>query len=112
MAIDPAAIDAIDVHVHAWSPEAGDDPMVRQAARYFGDVQLPRTLDDVAAYYRERRMAAVVFTVDAKGAAGVHVSNDDVLAFAARNDDVVIPFASVDPTRGAAAVAEDIAEGE
>jgi predicted TIM-barrel fold metal-dependent hydrolase len=102
-----ADIDAIDVHVHAWAPSAAEnDPMVQQAARYFGDLQVPQTLDDMAAYYRERRMAAVVFAVDTKDANDVHVSNDDVLAFAARNDDVVIPFASVDPTRGAAGVAE------
>jgi predicted TIM-barrel fold metal-dependent hydrolase len=106
MPLNLAAIDAIDVHVHAWAPGAGDDPMVQQAARYFGDVAVPQSLDEVAAYYRERRMAAVIFTVDVKGGAAVHVSNDDVLAFASRNDDVVIPFASVDPTRGAAAVTE------
>jgi predicted TIM-barrel fold metal-dependent hydrolase len=60
----------------------------------------------MAAYYRQARLAAVVFTVDAKSTADTQVSNDDVLAFAARNDDVVIPFASVDPTRGAAGVRE------
>ncbi|HEY5340578.1 MAG TPA: amidohydrolase family protein [Candidatus Aquilonibacter sp.] len=100
-------IDAIDVHVHAWAPGAVDeDPMLVQAAKYFGDVQPPKTLDDMAAYYRERRMACVVFTVDGKNQTRAHVSNDDVLAFAARNGDVVIPFVSVDPTRGAAGVRE------
>ncbi len=97
---------AIDVHVHAWAPGAGGDPMVQQATRYFGNVDVPDTLDGMAAYYRERRIAAVVFSVDVKGEEGVHVSNDDVLAFAARNEDVVIPFVSVDPMRGAVAVAE------
>jgi predicted TIM-barrel fold metal-dependent hydrolase len=97
---------AVDVHVHAWAPGAGGDPMVQQATRYFGNVDVPDTLDGMAAYYRERKMAAVVFSVDVKGEEGVHVSNDDVLAFAARNDDVIIPFVSVDPMRGAAAVAE------
>jgi uncharacterized protein len=105
--IDLAKIDAIDVHVHAWAPGAAEaDPMLVQAAKYFGDVQPPKTLDDMAAYYRERRMACVVFTVDTKNQTKSHVSNDDVLAFAARNDDVVIPFVSVDPTRGTAGVRE------
>lgn len=101
------AIDAIDVHVHAWAPGvADDDPMLQQAAKYFGNVQPPKTLDDMAAYYRERRLGCVVFTVDEKGGSDVHVSNDEVLAFAARNTDIVIPFASVDPTRGAEGVRE------
>jgi predicted TIM-barrel fold metal-dependent hydrolase len=100
-------IDAIDVHVHAWASGAvKDDPMLVQAAKYFGDVQPPETLDDMARYYRERRMACVVFTVDGKNQTRAHVSNDDVLAFAARNEDVVIPFVSVDPTRGAEGVRE------
>jgi len=107
--LDLAAIEAIDVHVHAWAPgAAGEDPMLLQAAKYFGDVQPPKTLDEMASYYRERRMACVVFTVDGKNQTGVHVSNDDVLDFAARNDDVVIPFVSVDPTRGPAGVREAV----
>jgi hypothetical protein len=105
--IDLGAIDAIDVHVHAWASGAVDaDPMLVQAAKYFGDVQPPKTLDDMATYYRERRMACVVFTVDGKNQTHAHVSNDDVLAFAERNDDIVIPFVSVDPTRGTAGVRE------
>jgi predicted TIM-barrel fold metal-dependent hydrolase len=107
MTLDLGAIDAIDVHVHAWSPGAADDdPMLQQAAKYFGNVEPPKTLDDMAAYYRERRLGCVVFTVDEKNGSDVHVSNDDVLAFAARNTDIVIPFVSVDPTRGAAGVRE------
>jgi predicted TIM-barrel fold metal-dependent hydrolase len=80
--------------------------MVQQATRYFGSVDRPASLDGVADYYRERHMAAVMFSVDVKDAENVHVTNDDVLAFAARNEDVVIPFVSVDPMRGAAGVAE------
>jgi predicted TIM-barrel fold metal-dependent hydrolase len=101
------AIDAIDVHVHAWAPGAADeDPMLVQATKYFGDVQPPKSLDDIAAYYRDRRMGCVVFTVDSKNQTKAHVTNDEVLAFAARNDDVVIPFVSVDPTRGPEGVRE------
>jgi hypothetical protein len=107
VALDLDRIDAIDVHVHAWAPgAAGEDPMLQQAAKYFGDVRQPMTLDDMAAYYRERRVGFVVFTVDAKSTAQTQVSNDEVLAFAARNDDIAIPFASVDPTRGADGVRE------
>jgi len=80
--------------------------MLVQAAKYFGDVKPPATLDDMANYYRERRMACVVFTVDGKNQTRAHVTNDEVLAFAERNDDIVIPFVSVDPTRGTAGVRE------
>ena len=105
--IDLDRIDAIDVHVHAWAPGAADeDPMLVQAAKYFGDVQPPASLDAMAGYYRERRMACVVFTVDGKNQTKAHVTNDEVLAFAERNDDIVIPFVSVDPTRGTAGVRE------
>ena len=107
MPLDLTKIDAIDVHVHAWAPGASEeDPMLVQATKYFGDVQPPKTLDDMAAYYRERRMACVVFTVDGKNQTKAHVTNDEVLAFADRNDDIVIPFVSVDPTRGTAGVRE------
>jgi len=107
MPLNPADIDAIDVHVHAWAPGASEeDPMLVQATKYFGDVQPPKTLDDMAAYYRERRTACVVFTVDGKNQTKAYVSNDEVLAFAERNDDIVIPFVSVDPTRGTAGVRE------
>ena len=71
MTIDLDKIIAIDVHTHAESGRAGEDslkPEWREAAkRYFGDAPKP-TVDDVAAYYRERNMAAVVFTVDAETA--------------------------------------------
>jgi hypothetical protein len=56
--IDVASVAAIDVHVHTERTRAGHDPMPAElreaAARYFGsDHPLP-TIDDVAAYYRER----------------------------------------------------------
>jgi hypothetical protein len=71
--IDPAAVTAIDVHVHTELTRDGHDPMPTElraaAARYFKSEQALPTADDVAAYYRERNMAAVVFTVDWESAA-------------------------------------------
>jgi hypothetical protein len=102
--IDLEAIDAIDVHVHTELSRAGDDPMppeLREAARsYFrSDEPLP-TVDDVAAYYRERRMAAVVFTVDWEARSGIPpIPNEEIAEAAAANADVLIAFASVDPAR-------------
>jgi predicted TIM-barrel fold metal-dependent hydrolase len=96
-------IVAIDVHTHAEVGRGGEDglrPEWREAARkYFGEAAKP-TVDDVASYYRERKMAAVVFTVDAETVTGrASAPNEEIAAAAAENDDVLIPFASVDPHR-------------
>jgi predicted TIM-barrel fold metal-dependent hydrolase len=95
------------VHTHAEVGRAGEDgllPEWREAAkRYFHEEAKP-TAEDVAAYYRERKMAAVVFTVDAETVTGrAAVPNEEVAAVARANADVLIPFASVDPHRPNAA---------
>jgi predicted TIM-barrel fold metal-dependent hydrolase len=112
VSIDLTAVEAIDVHTHAEVPRVGDpDPLTVQrldaAAKYFRS-DFPRpSVEDVAAYYRARRMAAVVFCVDMEASTGeVPVSNDEILEVAAANDDVLIPFVSLDPHRGRRAVAE------
>jgi uncharacterized protein len=111
--IDLDAIVAIDVHTHAevsavtgrgsLSPELED-----AANEYFRiDDRRRPTVDEMAAYYRERNMAAVVFTVDATTAMGVPpVPNDEIAEAARAHPDVLIPFASVDPHLGRAAVHE------
>lgn len=108
-AIDVDAIEALDVHVHIEVDAHGHaslpDDLVEAAAKYFtADVAKP-DLDGIAAYYRERRMAAVVFTVDASTNLGhPAISSEDIAEGAARNNDVLIPFGSVDPHHGAAAL--------
>jgi predicted TIM-barrel fold metal-dependent hydrolase len=102
--IDLSAVTAIDVHVHTERSRAGHDPMPpelrRAAERYFGADPFLPTVDDVAAYYRERKMAAVVFTVDWESRSGIPpIPNEEIAEAAAANDDVLIPFASVDPAR-------------
>jgi predicted TIM-barrel fold metal-dependent hydrolase len=102
--IDVAAIAAIDVHVHTELTRSGHDPMPRElreaARRYFRSDQPLPTVDDVAAYYRERRLAAVVFTVDWESRSGIAPIPSEEIAEAAREHaDVLIPFASVDPAR-------------
>jgi predicted TIM-barrel fold metal-dependent hydrolase len=112
-ALNIAALTAIDVHVHAESASE-DTAADRAAQRYFGAGGVPTALDDLAAYYRERSMACVVFSVDERLSQRPVVPNADVIAAARANPDVIIPFASVDPTRGRAAVDEAvrlIAEG-
>jgi uncharacterized protein len=109
--IDVDAVVAIDVHVHAELARDGRDSMradLRAAAtRHFReDQKLPRA-DDLAAYYRERSLAAVIFSVDSEAVTGVApVPNEEVAEAAAAAPDVLIPFASIDPSRGVEGVRE------
>ncbi|MBN1240189.1 MAG: amidohydrolase [Gammaproteobacteria bacterium] len=112
MAINPDTVDAIDVHTHAEvSIRAPHDSTAQSfqdaAQKYFKHDQPRPTIPEIAAYYRERRMACVIFSVDGERARGQKsVSNEEVAELAAENDDVMIPFASIDPGRGAEGVRE------
>ncbi len=103
MPIDLDAVTAIDTHVHVEDDGHGhhslDDELMAASAAYFkAGVNRTPSLADIAAYYRERGLAAVVFTVDAQTATGhPPVSSAQIIADARAYDDVVIPFASVDP---------------
>ena len=102
--IDLDKVQAIDVHTHVEVSTDGHDPIppsLREASqKYFRDGGGTPTVEDVAAYYRERQMACVVFTVDWESQSGrPPVSNEEVAEGAAANSDVLIPFASVDPAR-------------
>jgi uncharacterized protein len=119
MSIDLDAIVAIDTHVHVESDGLGhnslDDELLDASAKYFkaGTDRTP-SLAAIAGYYRERRLAAVVFTVDAHTATGhPALSSEQLVAEAANHDDVLIPFGSVDPHDGPSAVARlrDLAAG-
>ncbi|QBR75201.1 amidohydrolase family protein [Microbacterium sediminis] len=103
-AIDLAAIDAIDVHVHIEVDDHGHSSLpadLQEAASKYFRADGPRPdIDGVAEYYRSRRMAAVVFTVDATTNFGhAPLSMDEIVDGAARHADVLIPFGSVDPNR-------------
>lgn len=94
--------EGIDTHVHIQIDDAGhqgSSPQQRKAMEaYFGSSGPPRTVDETAAYYRERRLIAVVFTVDATTNTGHRPNSvDDIIAGARRNSDVLIPFGAVDP---------------
>ncbi|MEU9114544.1 amidohydrolase family protein [Streptomyces sp. NPDC048483] len=105
-----AELAAIDVHTHAEVSSRGhaslDDRLHKASGAYFKVEGNRRpTLEEMAAYYRERKMAAVVFTVDAESATGTApVPNEEVAEAAAAHPDVLIPFASIDPFRGRAGV--------
>jgi uncharacterized protein len=108
--IDVESIQAIDVHTHVHRSvrvAADADGGNAQMGEYFGIGTMPRyTVPEMAAYYRERRMACVAFTVDdlTPDGEGSGPDNVEIAELAAEHADVVIPFASVHPERGEAGV--------
>ncbi|WP_199547892.1 amidohydrolase family protein [Streptomyces sp. N35] len=109
--MNPDELTAIDVHTHAEVSARGnaslDEELNDASSTYFkiDPTRRKPTLEEIAAYYRQRSMAAVVFTVDAEHATGTPpVPNEEVAEAAAGNPDVLIPFASIDPFRGKAGV--------
>jgi hypothetical protein len=108
-ALDLDRLVAIDVHTHAEVSSSGEGSLSPEleaaSADYFNVAHEHRspTLDEIGAYYRERRMAAVVFTVDAEAATGAKpVPNEEIAEAARRYPDAIIPFASIDPAKGRA----------
>jgi len=106
--LNPDPLTAIDVHVHAEVSSSGGGALsgeLAQAADAYFKLGSPHrpTLPEIAAYYRDRQLACVVFTVDAEAATGTPpVPNEEVAQAAADHPDVIIPFASIDPARGRA----------
>ena len=108
-AIDVDALVAIDTHVHVQFDAAGrrslPADLLDAMDAYFGHAPRALSVDELADYYRERSMAAVVFTVDARTAMGVEPnSSAEIAEGAARHPDVLIPFGSVDPRTGRDAI--------
>ena len=81
---------AIDVHVHL-EHEATPTDADAAARKYFGKARGDAGAQALADYYRSRRMACVVFTVDEQLTGRPHLTNDDILAFAAANADIAMP---------------------
>jgi predicted TIM-barrel fold metal-dependent hydrolase len=111
-AMDVTSLEAIDVHTHVHrsvdAPPVTPEENERLAAmaRYFKTDTAAFTVDGLAAFYRERNMAAVTFTVDVKDHPDdpSRVTNEEIAERARANADVIIPFASIDPARGAEGV--------
>jgi len=102
--LDVDAITAIDMHVHVETDGHGHaslPPDLEAAASRYFKVDGPRPdVDSIADYYRARKMAAVIFTVDAEINLGhPPLSSAEIAASAAAHNDVLIPFGSVDPRR-------------
>ena len=109
--MDLATLDAIDVHVHVEQDAHGcfslDQELMDASAKYFrADQDRTPTVASIAEHYRARRTAAVVFTVEAPAGTGhPALSSEAIAEQAAEHPDVLLPFGSVDPHAGKAAVA-------
>lgn len=114
MSIDLSSIKALDIHVHVEKDDRGhisvSDDILAASDKYFkADVNRTPTVDDIAAYYRERNMAAVVFTVDATTAMRHEaLSSEQIADQVAKYDDTLIAFGSVDPLKGDKAIEQAI----
>jgi uncharacterized protein len=102
-------VTAIDFHTHPQTEE-----MLRakgrrgsQMGRYFNRERKVVTFDAMAEIYRSRRMAAVILNSDDETTSGIAPASNNLLADAAqRHPDVFIPFAGIDPWKGAVAIRE------
>ncbi|HEX7380968.1 MAG TPA: amidohydrolase family protein [Nevskiaceae bacterium] len=99
---------AIDIHTHVLRSVAGaaePDPATDFLVDVFkSDVAL--TLPEMVRYYRRLKMAFVTFSIDDpwRSGRGPAVSGEEIARIAAEHPDVVLPFVSVDPHRGAEGV--------
>lgn len=96
---------AIDVHTHATVSCRQDvdeewKPYEAAASSYFKAGKRP-TIEQTIAYYRERKIGLVMFTVDSEFQLGVQrIPNQEVVDAAQANSDIMIAFASIDPHKG------------
>jgi uncharacterized protein len=106
--LDLNDIVAIDIHTHVHGSVCGDtdSERLRAMGQYFGQQDVATNVHEMAAYYRERNMLAVIFPVDTYTVSGDDPlpANEEIGELAADHRDVVIPFASVDPGRRRAGV--------
>jgi predicted TIM-barrel fold metal-dependent hydrolase len=105
-------LKAIDIHTHADGPcgtQTYEDKreLAEGMQAYFGRTYEPQPIPTIAEYYRERQIGLVIFTVDSEHHLGhTRFSNEEVAERAAENDDIMIPFASIDPWKGKAGAKE------
>jgi hypothetical protein len=104
---------AFDIHTHAGDPcgihdDDGYGEFQAAMKAYFGSkLDQNPTIEQTAAYYRERKIGAVIFTVDSEAETGFNRHpNEMVLEQVAKHSDILIPFASIDPHKGKKGVRE------
>ena len=97
-----------DVHVHPPVPEFVDGPLapfVVGMQRFLGRSVPRMSVDELAAYYRERQGRAVLLAWDAQTATRASPLSNRRVAEMVESPPVFAGFGSVDPQRGAGALA-------
>ena len=95
-----AELKAIDVHTHAevscWNPfDSYGEEYDRAADKYFRSSRRP-TIEETVAYYRERRLGLVMFTVDSESQLGRRrIPNEEICEAAQKNSDMMLAFGSM-----------------
>ena len=104
--MNTADLIAIDIHTHAEVSCRQPADEVWQgyedaATKYFKAGKRP-TIAETIAYYRERKIGFVMFTVDSEFQIGSRrIANEEIADAARDNSDIMIAFASIDPHKGA-----------
>ena len=101
--MNTAQLIAIDTHVHAEvscrNPlDTFGEEYDRAADRYFASDRPRPTIEETVAYYRERKIGLVMFTVDCESQLGRRrIPNEEIADAANKNADMMICFGSIDP---------------
>ena len=102
---------AIDMHTHAevscrCGPDEFRNDFDAAAEKYFKFDHRP-TIAQTIAYYRERKIGLVMFTVDSEANIGRRrIPNEEIAEAALENSDMMLAFASIDPHKGMMGVRE------
>ena len=100
-----ADLIAIDIHTHlevsCRNPfDSYGEEYDRAADKYFRSSKRP-TMDETIAFYREKKIGFVNFTVDAETQMGRRrIPNEEIADAAQQNSDIMIAFGSIDPHKG------------
>jgi predicted TIM-barrel fold metal-dependent hydrolase len=103
--MDTDNLIAIDTHTHlevsCRNPfDNYGEEYDRAADKYFKSSRRP-TMDETIAFYREKRIGFVNFTVDAETQLGRRrIPNEEIAEAAMANSDIMIAFGSIDPHKG------------
>jgi predicted TIM-barrel fold metal-dependent hydrolase len=110
--MNPSELIAIDIHTHAErSCRQPVDEIQAEfdaaATTYFKTDSKRPTIAETIAYYRERKIGFVMFTVDSESGTGIkRISNEEIAEAARDNSDIMLAFASIDPHKGKAGARE------
>lgn len=102
---------AIDVHAHAEvscrQPQDDYAQEFEDAKKQYFKSGQPPTIAETIAYYRERKIGLVMFTVDSEFEIGRRrIPNEEIAEAANANADMMMAFGSVDPHKGKLGVRE------